>query len=362
MQTGRSACRPVAVLDEREPTGGLIARDQAADAKRTQPALATLASLQHLRLNGHRGLLIEIRRSRYAFEFRDPETQRLRPAETRDDRRDGLEDRVRHDEVGQTEARTAFEHLISDPRHVADEYRWHREHVLGRHTGPASCSSDPLGRAQAVIGDHEHNRAAQLDRAGSRPGVVQSPADLAGDHGRRPSSWVVTADTTGGGNGLQPDDVGLSRSKRQDLMASAADEDRGPRSLYRRREELRVAQRVVSAREVADRRVHESGDQVDCLLETAYPCGARVEGPAELLVFPLREAGPKTKLEPPAGEVVDGRDLLRQLERMPIVVAEHKAADAQRRRDGGHRGEGGDGAELRTERLGHEVIANEEGR
>lgn len=133
-----SACRPVAVLDERERTGGLIARDQAADAKRTQPALATLASLQHLRLNGHRGLLIEIRRARYAVEFRDPETQRLRPAETRDDRRDGLEDRVRHDEVGQTEARTAFEHLISDPGHVADEYRWHREHVLGRHARPAS--------------------------------------------------------------------------------------------------------------------------------------------------------------------------------------------------------------------------------
>ncbi len=98
-------------------------------------------------------------------------------------------------------------------------------------------------------------------------------------------------------------------------------------------------------------------DDCDRLLEPRDPHAGRVEGHAGLLVVRRHPSRAEPDLDPAAREVVDGREFLREHDRVPVVVGVHQTADAQCLGRRGRRRHRGDRRDLVVE-----VVAQEQGR
>src|SRR6266705_653509 len=102
--------------------------------------------------------------------------------------------------------------------------------------------------------------------------------------------------------------------------------------MERPRQHLRAADGVVLAREVDAFLAEQTLQQHDRFLEPAHAHPGRVIGNAELAVIERAPPGADADLDATAGKEIERRDLLREHHRVPVVIREHEAADAQARR------------------------------
>ena len=113
--------------------------------------------------------------------------------------------------------------------------------------------------------------------------------------------------------------------------------------------------RVVIAGEVDRPAGEERLHHADRLLESRHAVARRVERDSRLLVVGSHPPGAEPDLDATAREPVERQELLREHQRMPVVVGEHEAADAQRLGRARGRGHRDDRRELLVE-----VVAQQE--
>src|SRR5262249_8969159 len=101
-------------------------------------------------------------------------------------------------------------------------------------------------------------------------------------------------------------------------------------------------------------------EDADRLLEAIDPDPGRIERDAGGVVLGLREARAEPELHASVREHVERRDLLCEHSRMPVVVRDHQARDAERLRGGGDGRERRQRLQLVPEWLLDEVIADQE--
>jgi hypothetical protein len=97
------------------------------------------------------------------------------------------------------------------------------------------------------------------------------------------------------------------------------------------------------------------------LLQPIHPDPGRVEGHAGPPVLLAQPAGTDAQLEAASGQHVQGGGLLGQEHRVPVVVVQDQAADPQRLGRARGRRQRHQGSQLVAERLGHEMIAQQQG-
>jgi hypothetical protein len=129
------------------------------------------------------------------------------------------------------------------------------------------------------------------------------------------------------GSAGKADDVGLARSQCQQLLAVAADHDRGMRPLDGQPVDLVPGDAVMPTGKSERLAAHQLFDDRQGSGEAFNPGASAIEAQPRLMVFGLDVPSPQAELQATFAQEVDGRRLTRHQHRMAEIVVEHIGAE-----------------------------------
>ena len=166
----------------------------------------------------------------------------------------------------------------------------------------------------------------------------------------------VGADLSGAQDRVDAHDVGDLAGQAQHLRPATAHHDRRARPLHRFGHRVVAGDRVVLTGEVERAVTPRAQHDLERFCEPIDAHARRVVRQTERGVVAPLPPGAEPEFEPPAGEHVERRRLLRHRGRVLVVVAEHERADAQ---GGGGRGRERE-ADHRREVGAHVMVGHEQ--
>jgi len=182
---------------------------------------------------------------------------------------------------------------------------------------------------------------AQVDRTGDLVYVASGGGAVPGQHVLQLKPVLRPVD----------DGVPLLRPARhraqRTFLAAAADRDRRMRPLHRLRLAPGLGQLDVAARERGGGLAQQADDGLDTLVEPVEAFPQRRQRDAVGVAFLLVPPGAEAKLQPAAGDDVDGGGHVGQHGRMPVHHTGHLAAEPDPPGGLRHRGQHGPGLEVR---------------
>src|SRR5690348_10261746 len=185
----------------------------------------------------------------------------------------------------------------------------------------------------ALAATRRHDRRdhhTQLHLIEALSSLLANPLDFLGHRFRRAFARIINLDSGRIVAIEDADNVGFTRRDGKHALPAGADQYGWMWLLDGPGVAMELVNTVVIAGECERFAGKESLDDTHRLFKPAHPYTGRIEREARLLVLGLRPACAQTQFKPPIREHIERGGLLRQDDRMAVIIVEHQVANTKR--------------------------------